>query len=91
MNFDQVKKQKAQLEAESERTSCALNALSGGGSMGLTPGAVRSSPEWQTANREYALAFAALRAFNKIYMRRYKREFLEDRRQRRRARIEASP
>lgn len=53
-----------ELEAEYQRAGRALKALSGGGPMGLTPAAVRATPEWQAAKRAADAAFAALRAHN---------------------------
>lgn len=71
-----------ELTAEYDRTSRALQALSGGGDMGLTPAAVQATSEWKAAKREYAAAFAALRNFNAIYVKRFKKEMREDRRRR---------
>ena len=79
-DYVQAKARRDELEAESTRTSRALKALSGGGPMGLTPEAVRATSEWKTAKRESDAAFAALRNFNAIYLKRFKREIAEDRR-----------
>lgn len=79
MSYAQAKARHAQLHAEYERTGRALKALSGGGPMGLTPAAVRATPEWQNAKHAADAAFAALRAFNEEYTRRFKREIAQDR------------
>lgn len=41
-----------------------LKALSGGGSLGLTPDKVKASSEWQVASKEYAIATSILQNFN---------------------------
>lgn len=46
-----------------DAASAALKAFPKG-PMGLTPDAVKALPEYQAAKREYAVAFAALRAAN---------------------------
>lgn len=79
-DYASAKARKDELEAESKRTSGILHALSGGGHMGLTPAAVQATPEWKVAKRESATAFAALRNFNAIYVKRFKREIAQNRR-----------
>ena len=79
MTYAMAKERQAQLEAEYERAGRALKALSGGGIMGMTPGHVRSTPRWKAAKSEADAAFAALRAFNEIYVRRFKREIAQER------------
>lgn len=44
--------------------SKALKDLSGGGTMGLTPDAMRVTDEWKAAKRAFDRAFAELRAHN---------------------------
>lgn len=79
-NYAEAKKRKAELEAESDLTGRILKELSGGGPMGLTPESVRSTKKWKAASRAYSSAFAALRAFNKVYIRRFKKKIIQDRR-----------
>ena len=79
-DYAEAKARKAELDAEHERTGRALKELSGGGPMGLTPAEVRATLEWKAAKRDYDVAFAALRNFNEIYLRRFKREVAQDRR-----------
>jgi hypothetical protein len=83
MSYVQAKERHEKLHAEYERAGRALKALSGGGPMGMTPGSVRSTPEWQNAKRASDTAFAALRAFNEDFTRRFKREIAQDREARR--------
>jgi len=52
------------LEAAVNATSAALKAFPRGGPLGLTPDAVKASPEWKAARNAYQSAFDALRAFN---------------------------
>jgi hypothetical protein len=82
-DYARAKLLRDQLEAETNRTDKALKALSGGGAMGLTPDHVRATPEWQKAKHEFDAAFAALRAFNTVYVRRFKDELAQERRRRR--------
>ncbi len=51
------------LEAEVAAASAALRDFPRG-SMGLTPDAVKASPEWRAAKTRYELAFARLRSWN---------------------------
>jgi hypothetical protein len=86
MGYAQAKERHDQLHAEYERTGRALKALSGGGPMGVTPDSVRATPKWQNAKHAADAAFAALRAFNEEYTRRFKREIAQDRDARRASR-----
>lgn len=81
-DYAQAKERQAQLQAEYERTGLALKALSGGGPMGMTPESVRTTPRWKDAKREADAAFAALRAFNEVYVKRFSKEIAQDRRAR---------
>lgn len=78
-DYSRAKARKAELEAEYERTGKALKALSGGGPMGMTPEQVRATHEWKAAKHAADAAFAALRAFNSVYVHRYKQEIAQDR------------
>lgn len=78
--FAKAKERAAQLEAEYEHAGRALKALSGGGPMNMTPDRVRATPEWKKAKHEADAAFAALRSFNAVYVRRFKREIAQERR-----------
>lgn len=75
-----AKKQRDSLEEEANRAGKALKALSGGGAMGMTPDAVRATPEWKRAKRESDEAFKALQDFNEVYVKRFKDEIRQDRR-----------
>ncbi len=44
---------------------------------GLTPDAVRAMPEWREAKKQCEQAFADLRAFNQIFVRKYGKEYRE--------------
>ena len=82
-DYGEATKLRNRLEATHKHASRALQALSGGGPMGLTPGHVRAAPEWQAAKREADAAFEALRSFNETYVRRFRREIAAERRNRR--------
>lgn len=79
-DYDQAKRVRDQLEEEVKATGSALTALSGGGRMNMTPDHVRKTPEWQKAKREADAAFAALRAFNTVFVRRFESEIAARRR-----------
>lgn len=51
------------IDAEVNAASAALKAFPKGPT-GITPDAVKCSPEYQTAKRRYQVAFAALRSSN---------------------------
>lgn len=68
------------LDAESKRTSQILKEASGDcGAMGLASDAVRATPEWKAAARDFARAFRALQGFNRSYVRQFKREIQQER------------
>ena len=48
-----------------DAASAALKTFAKG-AMGLTPDAIKASPEYQAAKREYVAAFAALRLRNSV-------------------------
>lgn len=83
-DFERAKEVRDQLEAETDRTDKALKALSGGGARGLTPDHIKATPEWKKAKQDFDKAFAALRSFNEVYVRRFKEDLARDRRMRRR-------
>jgi hypothetical protein len=47
--------------------------------IGLTPDAVKTLPEWQMANRDYARAFARLRRFDRGFTKAFKHEITAER------------
>ena len=83
MGYSEAKEHSERLDAEATRLGRALRALSGGGPMGITPDHVRATPAWRSAKREFDAAFAALRNFNAVFVRRFKREMLQERRAKR--------
>jgi len=78
IHFNKAKEHHDQLEAEVQRTGRDLKQLSGGGLMGMTPEAVRATPEWKAAKHAADKAFAAFRAFNAGYVKRFKRELADE-------------
>lgn len=55
------------------------------GPMGLTPDEVKSSPEWQAAQHNFARAFQVLREFNGSYTKTFAAELKHERQARREA------
>lgn len=51
----------------------------GSGPMGLTPDDVRARPDYHVAKQAMDKAFAELRAFNAVYVKRYKNELAAER------------
>lgn len=72
----------ALLEKEVRIANQALRAFPRG-PMGLTPDAVRITPEWPDAKQLFDRAWTNLREFNKIYMKKYKKELWAERQARR--------
>lgn len=48
-------------------------------SIGLTPDSVKAMPEWRQAKAAFDRAFAELRAFNGWYMKTFKKEIMQER------------
>ena len=81
-DYVQAKERRDQLEAEVLRTGNSLKEISGGGPMGLTPESVRSTQKWKNAKRESDGAMAELQEFNTVFVRRFKHEIAQDRKNR---------
>lgn len=77
---------RAQLEREAAAASAAWRAIPGVGSgaMGLTPDAVKFSPEYRAARTAYESAAGRLARLNKAMAREFKAELREERKARRR-------
>lgn len=71
---------KATLEASVKEHSTALQKFPKG-AMGLTPDSVKKSPQWLRAKKEYDKAFIALRCFNSIFVKKYKKEMAMERKE----------
>lgn len=84
MDYAQAKAAADALDARLDAASAALQGFPRG-LMGLTPDDVKASPEWRQAKRAYDQAFAALRAFNGPFVKRFKSEIRADRDARRQA------
>lgn len=89
MNFAIAKQAADELSYAFTESSNALNAFvashGGAGQMGLTPDHVKAMPEYQALKRSFDIAFAALRNFNAMYTKKYKRELAAERAARRAA------
>jgi hypothetical protein len=84
MTYEAAKAIKAELEARVTIASAAIRSVKGAGSgaMGLTPDAVKFSPEYQAAKRAYDKAHDDMRKFNATFLRLYGREYQAERRRR---------
>ena len=80
--FEEAKIIAAALYAVVDQASAALQVFPKG-PMGLTPDAVKFSPEFQLAKKNYDIAFQALRKFNAEYTKQFKQELAAERAQKR--------
>jgi len=72
----------ARLRAASAELKALTDELGGTGPMGLTPDHVKADPRWQQAKARFDTLFQALRQFNAVYVRKFKRELAAERRAR---------
>lgn len=84
MTYAAAKATKALLEAESNRTGAVMRNFPRG-PMGLTPDAVKCTPEWRAAYNADVVAFARLRKFNRVFVRVFAGEAKAERAARRQA------
>jgi len=86
MNYHLAKIAKNQLELETKAAGDRLKSVAGVGTgpMGLTPDHVKASPEYQEAKTAFDQAFARQREFNEKFLRQFKVEVQQERRQRQR-------
>jgi hypothetical protein len=82
VSFIEAKATKAELEAEVRKLSDSLIAFPKTGPLGLTPDAIKSSPEYVAARQAYDFRFAALRGFNQWFIRTFDSELRLERRYR---------
>lgn len=78
LTFSQAKATVAELSAELDRTSAALDRFPKG-PMGLTPDAVKFSPEYRSAKQAFDTAFAKTRAFNAVFTKTFAKELRAER------------
>ncbi len=77
-DYELDKAHQAYLEAAVSVTSGVMNAFPKG-DMGLTPDDVKASDTYRAAKKSFNNAFAALRAFNAGYVKRFKKELAQER------------
>jgi len=82
MTYQEAVKQRDQLSLACNTAAEKLEAFPFDPITGLTPDVVRATPEWITAKNGYSVAFNALREFNATFVKKYKKELREERRQR---------
>lgn len=80
ITFAQATQDRDVLEAEVKASGLVVRAFPHNGPMGLTPDAIKFSPEYQSALLAYNDAFARLRMFNKTYVKQYAKEIRAARR-----------
>lgn len=80
MNFTESKELKNKLENKCEEFSNVLRSFSGDkNTIGLLPDSVRLTPEYRFARKQYDEAFKALRSFNSIFVKKFKKELAQER------------
>ena len=83
--FDEAKAEAARLDAEAEAAGQVLRSFPRGPT-GLTPDAVRATPEYRAAKARFDKAFARQRDFNGVFVKRFAKELREERAERDRKR-----
>ena len=81
VTFEDAKKIKAQLEENCKKLGDAFDKYPRG-AMGLTPDHIRATPEYQREKKLYNIAFTQLQNFNKVYVKQFKKELAEERKNR---------
>lgn len=81
MDYKEAKIFKQKLQDINSHASKEINKFEKG-DMGLTPDHVRKSPEYQKAKKEYDDSFKKLREFNSWFLKEFKKEYAQDRRNR---------
>jgi hypothetical protein len=81
LSFAKAKATHDRLNAEVVRTEEVLKTFPTC-AMGLTPDAVKFSPEFRNAKQAFNAAFARLRAFNAVFTKTFAKELCAERRER---------
>ena len=76
--YETAKMHQARIYSELEQRSAALQRFPRAPN-GLTPDAVKFSPEYREAKRAYDIAFQSMRDFNEHFTRMYKTEIRQER------------
>lgn len=79
--FETAKQSKIVLENALDVADKNLKAFDqyGKSAMGLTPDSVKAMPEWQEAKKAFDKAFTELRNYNGWFMKTFKKEIKEER------------
>lgn len=80
--YEAAKARIAEIEANVKAASAALQAFPRGPN-GLTPDAVKFSPEFKAARHAYEVAADQLRGANESFVRQFRKEIRAERRNRR--------
>lgn len=85
LSYTEAKAIQEAANAACQVASVALSSVEGlsSGPMGLTPLAVRMSPEYITAKAEFDRTFAHMRKINQWFCKEYKREYAQDNKEKR--------
>lgn len=82
--YEMAKSTRSALEENLSHAKMSMDLIVGDNRLGngLVPDHIRAKPEWQNAKREYDLVFSALRKFNQAFVRKFKRDIMQERRAR---------
>lgn len=79
-DYEMDKECQVYLEHAVDVTSAVMKAFPKG-DMGLTPDDIKASDTYKAAHKAYNTAFARLRAFNAVFVKKYKKELAAERRE----------
>lgn len=83
MDYQYAKAFQSALQDRVDRASMRLRKFPADGPMGLVSDAVKFSPSYRAAKREFDAAFSALRTFNARFTKQFTKEIRADRAKRR--------
>lgn len=87
MTYLEAKTMRDQIETDMRAADKTLRAIPsyGTGAMGMTPDAVRATPEWKAATANTGATFRKLQDFNRVFVKQFAAEIRAERRNRRAA------
>lgn len=79
MTYEQAKEYKESLSSKYDHDSKILNSFPKN-ELGITTDHIRELPEWKKAKKEFDVSSSKLREFNAFFIKKFKKEYHEDRR-----------
>ena len=81
MNYQADKQKQQELENATEEASKIMKAFPRG-NIGLVADAVKNTMEYKLAKRNFDVSFQALRSFNAVFVKKWRKELAKERAQR---------